>query len=148
MPLLLRCSNTYLEKKVISLAFSCCFSGHAVWGMDAFLHVKLRRALSPSLLILIESYEGSVHWMWRTPMRVYQYAMLLCCGSKSVASPTLCNLETLLELAFKWTTFLSNSDRFVESLDYRAQQSSCSGQIYTVQVIMYEMIKQQARFKT
>lgn len=39
-------------------------------------------------------------------------------------------------------------DRFVESHVYRAQQSSCSEQMYTVQVIMYEIIKQRVFFKT
>lgn len=55
---------------------------------------------------------------------------------------------TWLDLEFKWTAFLSNLDKFVESRDYRDPQSRCSGQMYTVQVIMYEKIKQQACFKT
>lgn len=57
--------------------------------------------------------------------------------------------EALLDLAFNWTTFLSKLDILAESFDYSAPwKNSCPGQMYTVQVIMHEIIKQQACFKT
>lgn len=47
-----------------------------------------------------------------------------------------------------WTTFLQGFDSLAQRHVYRHQPTSCSEQMYTVRVIMYEIIKQQASLKS